>query len=858
MLMRRQLSLIFFIFYGVLFSQNLEESIYTATETFNNNSNATTYRLLEKQEANFKNQLKTKDEQLAYVFLLCNKGYYLKHKAPNKAISSYEDAWNRFSKYNLSVLSDYDIMENCLKPLGNLYTKTGNYTNAENSIKQYIFIAEKEGNVVQKIAGIINLSIVYQSIGNHITALKIINEATTLATNTTQKQKLLNLKSKSLIALKKYENITVLNDNNSSNSTQFNKHYTQYKLELNKKEYKKALISFNSAKKFRKNDSLSIRKTSKFYVEEAQLYSLLNKTNDALKSLLKAIQILLPNFEANKLPDKNNLYPENTFIDIFDLYASMQPNFKIALESYDLSFYVSNLLYNNITSQKAKIINQINNRKRSEKCIALLFNEYSKTKNSRFLTKAFQYAEGSKAQVLKETSQKKALLKSYPNDSLLIKEQRLLQEQEYVTNSLINEHFKNSKASKINEYSKQLNALSVQLKIIKNDILKAYPKLEKNSVSIIEIQKKLTKDNAALIEFFYGEHAIYQFVIKPNTTSFNKIDLDDNTRNSISAFIHLFDNASAINNNIANYTTQSFGIYKLLQLNAASTFKNIIIIPDGLLNFIPFEALLTSETETTNFSKMPFVITQQMVAYNSNAFFYLKNYEFTKNDSLLGVFPVFENSNKALIYSKNEANAIEGEMNTTLLMQEQATKSNFINKASNYSVLHLSTHATSGDFTIPASIDFYDNPMLLNELYSLNLSPDLVVLSACETGIGRILKGEGAMSMARGFQYSGAQNVLFSLWQINDKSTSQIIQLFYENYSQNKSAFISNHKSKIAYLQDKNISNIKKSPYYWSAFVYYGSVVLEQQNTSIFYKLTGIILFLIILFLIFKFYRQMH
>ncbi len=111
--------------------------------------------------------------------------------------------------------------------------------------------------------------------------------------------------------------------------------------------------------------------------------------------------------------------------------------------------------------------------------------------------------------------------------------------------------------------------------------------------------------------------------------------------------------------------------------------------------------------------------------------------------------------NQSLIYSINEA-----------------TKSNFIKNASNHSILHLSTHASGGDFSKQASISFYDETMLLNELYSLNLNTKLAVLSACETAIGALYKAESPMSIARGFQFAGAKNLLFSLWRINDLSTS--------------------------------------------------------------------------------------
>jgi len=192
-------------------------------------------------------------------------------------------------------------------------------------------------------------------------------------------------------------------------------------------------------------------------------------------------------------------------------------------------------------------------------------------------------------------------------------------------------------------------------------------------------------------------------------------------------------------------------------------------------------------------------------------------------------------------------------MNATLLMQDQATKSNFIKNASKFDVLHLSTHATSGTLTEPARIEFYDSTMYLNELYSLNINNELVVLSACETGVGRLQKGEGALSIARGFQYAGAKRMLFSLWQINDLSTSQIMQLFYKDYSTNNSGVDANHNSKINYLKNEAINNIKKSPYYWSAFVYYGdfSSILETPFLDI-YTYLFVAIVIIVLLLIYK------
>jgi CHAT domain-containing protein len=169
--------------------------------------------------------------------------------------------------------------------------------------------------------------------------------------------------------------------------------------------------------------------------------------------------------------------------------------------------------------------------------------------------------------------------------------------------------------------------------------------------------------------------------------------------------------------------------------------------------------------------------------------------------------------------------------------------------------LHLSTHASSGDIETPASIKFYDQEILYSELYNLNINPDLVVLSACETGIGKLYKAEGAMSVARGFQFAGAQNLMFSLWKVNDYTTSVFMTDFYKNIKNNAPYFEANANAKLDFLNDKSIPNAKKSPYYWSSFVYYGSISDEEKsNNYIFYIIS--LLTLIGLFLIFNHYQK--
>ncbi|MFM9826956.1 CHAT domain-containing protein, partial [Flavobacterium sp.] len=184
-----------------------------------------------------------------------------------------------------------------------------------------------------------------------------------------------------------------------------------------------------------------------------------------------------------------------------------------------------------------------------------------------------------------------------------------------------------------------------------------------------------------------------------------------------------------------------------------------------------------------------------------------------------------------------------------------ATIDNFKMNAADYSILHLSTHATAGDTETPARIQFFDREILYSELYNLKINPDLVVLSACETGIGKLYKSEGAMSIARGFQFAGAQNILFSLWKVNDFTTATFMNYFYTNIKKGESYFEANANAKLNFLKDTKISNTKKSPYYWSAFVYNGGIERLEQTTNYSIYIFGL-LTLIGLFLGFKAFRK--
>lgn len=857
-----------------------EDKIYDAVDAFVANPSLESLQKIEATEKNFwKNpKPKSKNELLAIVVLNCNKAYYEnKFGKTNQGITSYEKAWQIYQK---NKLSNYNITEYCLKPLGNLYTIIGDYDNAENTIKQYYFIAETEKNnpeaSVQKIAAILNLSNVYQNTGR-------INEAIVLLEQTIKTEKLTNIQKGNLFnnlgnnyvlsyknpafskpipdIFKKLEStyfaaIKLLQSDKTQTETLANCYRNLSALNIQWQNIELANFYFEKAKKyFFATPNIPSRKLAKFNYEEANLLFQQQKLSEASKIVTSVFKTLIPNYfpQKNILPNPNSLYAETVLLDALDLQAEIfveQNQSKKALEAYALSFQIEDLFTNLLVYENSKIINQIRIRNRTEKCISIYDFLYKKEKKISYIERAFQLQERTKSGVLK----------SYlSNKKTASREEKLhLEQLQNWNNEIVKEQQKGDLAnvSKINEAIKKQNELMLSLKKIrsKNQVNSA------ENIDLKSLYSKLEKDKAIMVEYFLGSEKMYIFTLENQRIKLENINITDTVIPKIFSFLDYFSDSNKITDNISGYNHYGNSLYKMLKLPTNTAYQNLIIIPDGILNFLPFEALITKESSTTNFAQMHYFLNDFKITYNNSAGFYLsfdKLRMTNRNDkkTVLGIFPVFEKTNYELAFSKAEMQSIKSNFDGKYFENSNATLNNFKNNATNYSILHLSTHATSGDTETPASIKFYDQEVFYSELYSLNINPDLVVLSACETGIGKLYKSEGAMSVARGFQLAGAQNLLFSLWKVNDYTTSVFMDNFYENIKKGESYFEANANAKLDFLKDKSIPNTKKSPYYWSAFVYYGGIESTETAAKYYFYLVGLLI-LIGLFLVFIIRRK--
>jgi CHAT domain-containing protein len=176
-----------------------------------------------------------------------------------------------------------------------------------------------------------------------------------------------------------------------------------------------------------------------------------------------------------------------------------------------------------------------------------------------------------------------------------------------------------------------------------------------------------------------------------------------------------------------------------------------------------------------------------------------------------------------LSFSEDELKQVTKTFKVDLNMNGEATLAQFTEKAGAANVLHLSTHAFASTDAGSPLIAFHDQPLFLQEVYHQDLSADLVVLSACQTNIGKLAKGEGVLGLGRGFIQAGAASVIASLWNVNARAGGQVLSNFYHTIGQGKTKGSALHSAQLDYLNDPTIRDVEKSPYLWAGLTYYGT-----------------------------------
>ena len=283
----------------------------------------------------------------------------------------------------------------------------------------------------------------------------------------------------------------------------------------------------------------------------------------------------------------------------------------------------------------------------------------------------------------------------------------------------------------------------------------------------------------------------------------------------------------------------------------------LIIIPYNELGYLPFEMMVNPEDGNLLLKKFA-------ISYNYSVNF-LSNKKYGKETAydVLAMAPFSEKGNSerglpALPFSLEEIKDLPGKK----ISGADATKAEFMQLASQFSVIHLATHAVANDTNLLGSyIEFYGlknnadsmHRLYEQEIYATDLkSARLVILSACETGNGRLVNGEGVISLSRAFSYAGCKSVVTSLWKADEVSTSFITKRLHHYLQKGLAIDESLQKAKLDYLSGGDIPERFKNPAYWANLVLLGDFQPITKPETNWYTWAGIFVFIFLALYIYR------
>lgn len=484
---------------------------------------------------------------------------------------------------------------------------------------------------------------------------------------------------------------------------------------------------------------------------------------------------------------------------------------------------------------------------------------YDLTQKESYLEAAWSFAERNKALLLLEsiTEQSAKDLSGIP-DSLLQKDKDISNKLAFYETKLHGEKQKKELGDKekLKRWEEMVFELKEEKRRLQDFLINDFPKYHQlkgnfEIASVAEIQQHLITESNTLIEYYVGEDELYVFCINKNGLRIHRQKLDNSFRAnflSLQNIISQAPNSQNFESGLQGFKAQAYNFYDLLLKNTLErlpeTVREIIFIPDDLLNYLPFEILLTKqahENVQSYFpSKLDYLFESYSLSYGFSATLLLKSErnEDTKGlKPFLGFAPTFGNGNQSesrdcifgevndLKCNQPEIEQVNELMDGDAFFADAANLENFQSLADQYRILHLSTHACiNNENPMLNKIFLADGFLSGYDLTNIALNAKLAVLSACNTGSGKLLKGEGTMSLARGFTLAGCPSTLTTLWSVNDCATSKFVVQFYKNLLKGMEKDEALQQTKFDFLETADLA--QSHPYYWAAFVQFGDTEL--------------------------------
>ncbi|HEY0432228.1 MAG TPA: CHAT domain-containing protein, partial [Chitinophagaceae bacterium] len=496
---------------------------------------------------------------------------------------------------------------------------------------------------------------------------------------------------------------------------------------------------------------------------------------------------------------------------------------QFALSSYKAAFALADYVGKTYESDEARLF--LNRIKYSvhAKPIGLCLTLDSLTRNGSYLEEAYFFDQQNKASILSLNLQLNQFRQN-GKDRALMDEQLDLKRQITRLN-LAGEETDSFSQMKINA---QLNDLQVRLaalqRTLNNDPKYAGLRPASNIPDIISLEQMID-GNTAIISYHMTEEELLVMLITKRGLNYYRQSIGREFHQALGKYLSSLRSIDPAR----RFDGDAVGkfLYTILIRPVKPFFRSatrLVIIPDDELNYIPFESL---KDENDRYLLEDFSVQYQY----STALLKDSGHKSNLKGETLGFAPFDSNrivqGYPGLPHSGEEIGGLRG----MILTGDNATRQNFLRYVNRYPIVHLATHASvSNESPLRSTITFFPShtdtsfQLYAGEIYNLRLdSTSLVILSACETGGGELIKGEGLMSLSRAFAYAGCTNIVTSLWKAEDKTTAFISRRLHFYLEQGLPVDMALRKAKLDLLSTRDIEPRFKSPNFWAHLVYIGT-----------------------------------
>ncbi len=610
--------------------------------------------------------------------------------------------------------------------------------------------------------------------------------------------------------------------------------------------------------------ALVMAELCELYQSKGDYYAALHTINQAIDGLTfdKTDTTLLMASTQVSLHDPSLLQclmlKAETLEKIYDRERISVSDLKASFETWGAAIELLDRMRGRLDNNNRLLLNQTQGDQIYRQAVRVALRMHEVIESPQFLNTAFYWSEKSKANILYGLMiESRARSFSGIPDSLIQREHSLTSRISYwerrrakVTDDQERNHVERQMFSLLSQKSELIRQFETQ-----------YPdyfqlKYQTEPVDLETVQSIL-EPGTAVVSYFFTDKDLQSFIITHNELQTVRLPVDSMIADQINSFcrsIRMMDKQNML------ILARSLGRKLFEPVFSHQPPKKLVIIPHDVLYRMPFEALVLSEINSDRLSELDFLIRHVATSYHYSVSLYALVCENRQSPpkgtrSFAGFAPVFAKNDPSgwiadvwgidhpaitrdgtglqeLPYSATEISQIAEQLTqanipATCFMENDATEYAFKTTCSEYNLIHLASHGLI-DHENPqcSAIAFYhadstggqDNLLYSGEIYTLALNADLVVLSCCESGTGKLIKGEGLAALTRGFLYAGANNLLVSLWNIPDKTTSCFMPGFYQQVTKGGDYSQALQKIKCSYLDHESTS----FPYYWSGFILVG------------------------------------